>query len=98
MSPASVDRAAIARRAADRGMKASTYLAALARAHVRANPPIPAPELAALKESVAALVGPRRETHPKRSAPHPHRSGAGSTAAGTQLDARHGHRARTAHA
>jgi hypothetical protein len=34
------DGAAIARRAAQRGMKASTYLAALARAHLRANPQI----------------------------------------------------------
>jgi hypothetical protein len=50
------DGAAIARRAAQRGMKASTYLAALARAHLRANPPLPASELAALKQSVIVLA------------------------------------------
>ena len=51
------DGAAIARRAAQRGMKASTYLAALARAHLRANPPLPATELAALKQSIIVLAG-----------------------------------------
>jgi hypothetical protein len=51
------DAAAIARRAAERGLKASAYLAALARAHVQGNPPIPARELAALKEGVALLAG-----------------------------------------
>jgi len=45
-----------ARRAAQRGMKASTYLAALARAHLRANPPLPASELAALKQSIIVLA------------------------------------------
>jgi len=51
------DGAAITRRAAERGMKASTYLAALARAHVGANPPLPASELAALKQSVVVAAG-----------------------------------------
>jgi hypothetical protein len=51
------DGATIAQRAAARGMKASAYLAALVRAHLRANPPLPAAELAALKESVAVLAG-----------------------------------------
>lgn len=51
------DRAAIAHRAARRGVKASTYLAALARAHVAANPPLTAPELAALKQSIFVLAG-----------------------------------------
>lgn len=51
------DHQAIARRAAQRGMKASTYLAALARAHLRANPPLPASELAALKHSIIVLAG-----------------------------------------
>jgi hypothetical protein len=51
------DGTAIARRAAARGMKISAYLAALARAHVRADPPLPATELAALKESVEVLAG-----------------------------------------
>jgi hypothetical protein len=51
------DGAAIARRAAERGMKASTYLAALARAHVTTNPPLPTPELAALKQSIVVVAG-----------------------------------------
>jgi hypothetical protein len=36
-------------------MKTSAYLAALVRAHVSANPPLPAEELAALKEATAIL-------------------------------------------
>jgi len=31
-------------------MKASAYLAALVRAHLQRNPPLPVPELAALKQ------------------------------------------------
>ena len=50
------DACAVGRRAAMRGMKASTYLAALVRAHLVANPPLPAEELAALKQSVAVLA------------------------------------------
>jgi len=38
-------------------MKASTYLAALVRAHVAANPPLAATELAALKQSIIVLAG-----------------------------------------
>ena len=49
------DGLSIARRAAQRGMKPSAYIAALVRAHVAANPPWPANELAALKQSVAVL-------------------------------------------
>lgn len=49
------DGLSVARRAALRGMKPSVYIAALVRAHVAANPPWPANELAALKQSVAAL-------------------------------------------
>jgi hypothetical protein len=49
------DGTTIARRAAARGMKASAYVAALVRAHVRASPPLPAAELAALKKSVEVL-------------------------------------------
>jgi hypothetical protein len=37
-------------------MKPSTYVAALVRGHLRANPPLPAQELTALKQSVAALA------------------------------------------
>ena len=51
------DHETIARRAAQRGMKASTYLAALARAHVAANPPLAATELATLKQSIVVLAG-----------------------------------------
>ncbi len=51
------DREAITRRAAQRGMKASTYLAALTRAHVGVNPPLAATELVALKQSVIVLAG-----------------------------------------
>jgi hypothetical protein len=51
------DGVSIARRAAQRGMKPSAYIAALVRAHVAANPPWPAQELAALKQSVVVLSG-----------------------------------------
>lgn len=51
------DGSAIARRAAERGMKASGYLAALVRAHLRTKPPSPVTELRALKEGVAVLAG-----------------------------------------
>src|SRR2546430_452861 len=44
-------------RAAERGMKPSTYLAAMARAHVAADPPLSANELAALKQSIVILSG-----------------------------------------
>jgi hypothetical protein len=50
------DGSAIERRATQRGMKPSTYLAALARAHIRANPPLAAEELATLKQSIVALA------------------------------------------
>jgi hypothetical protein len=51
------DGESIARRAGQRGMKPSAYLAALVRAHVAVNPPLTANELAALKQSVAVLAG-----------------------------------------
>ena len=51
------DGATIAQRATARGMKASAYLAALVRAHVQANPPLPIAELTALRKSVAVLAG-----------------------------------------
>jgi hypothetical protein len=51
------DATVLARRAAQRGMRASTYLAAMARAHVAVNPPLATSELAALKQSVALLAG-----------------------------------------
>ena len=51
------DGESTARRAVQRGMKPSAYLAALVRAHVAVNPPLTAHELAALKQSVAVLAG-----------------------------------------
>ena len=51
------DRQAVRQRAAQRGMKDSAYLAALVRAHVAANPPLAADELAALKLAVTVLAG-----------------------------------------
>jgi len=56
------DHEAISRRAAQHGMKASTYLAALVRAHVAANPPLAATELAALKQTITVLRQQLRRT------------------------------------
>ncbi|MDB6013974.1 MAG: hypothetical protein JWL65_6224 [Gammaproteobacteria bacterium] len=50
------DGRAINQRAAQRGMRASTYLAALVRAHVAARPPLTVDELAILKQGVAVLA------------------------------------------
>jgi hypothetical protein len=50
------DGQAITRRAAERGMKPSGYLAALVRAHLGANAPLSSSELKALKQSVAVLA------------------------------------------
>jgi hypothetical protein len=50
------DGQTIARRASERGMKPSAYLAALVRAHLAVNPPLAASELAALKQSVVVLA------------------------------------------
>jgi hypothetical protein len=50
------DGEAVSRRAAQRGMKSSTYVAALVRAHLAVNPPLPAEELAAFKRSVTVLT------------------------------------------
>lgn len=49
------DGQAIARRAAERGMRPSAYLAALVRAHVAIDPPIPTAELDALKRGITLL-------------------------------------------
>ena len=51
------DGQAIVRRAAQRGMRPSAYLAALVRAHVAVNPPLAVDELAALKHGIAVLAG-----------------------------------------
>jgi hypothetical protein len=51
------DRRTINERAHRRDMKASTYLAALVRAHVATNPPLTENELDALKRGVIILAG-----------------------------------------
>jgi len=51
------DRQTIAERARRRSTKASTYIAALVRAHVASNPPLTADELTAFKQAVAVLAG-----------------------------------------
>ena len=51
------DRQMIAERARQRSTKASTYIAALVRAHVASNPPLTADELTAFKQAVAVLAG-----------------------------------------
>jgi hypothetical protein len=50
------DGEVIARRASQRRMKASTYIAALVRAHLAANPPLAEQELSALKQGVVVLA------------------------------------------
>jgi hypothetical protein len=50
------DRLAIRRRAAERRMKDSAYIAALVRGHVAANPPLATHELAAFKAAVSVLA------------------------------------------
>jgi hypothetical protein len=54
------DRRVINERASRRGMKASTYLAALVRAHIATNPPLTNDELGAYKHGVILLAGLRR--------------------------------------
>ena len=49
------DLARISDRAAARHMKATTYVAALVHGHVRREPPLPTPELNALKTAVGHL-------------------------------------------
>lgn len=51
------DRRTIAERARLRRTKASTYIAALVRAHVASNPPLTADELVAFKQAVVVLAG-----------------------------------------
>lgn len=46
----------VIRRATERGMKPATYISALVRAHVTANPPLPAAEVNALKTSIVVLA------------------------------------------
>lgn len=51
------DRRVINERASRRGMKASTYLAALVRAHIATSPPLTENELGAYKQGVILLAG-----------------------------------------
>jgi hypothetical protein len=50
------DRLAVRRRASQRLMRDSGYIAALVRGHVAANPPLPTEELAAFKACVSVLA------------------------------------------
>src|SRR5690349_12267021 len=47
-------------RATTRGMRPARYLTTLVHAHLRADPPLPASELAALKQAVSELTALRR--------------------------------------
>ena len=50
------DRRALNQRASQRGIRSSTYLAALVRAHIAASPPLTIDELTVLKRGVAVLA------------------------------------------
>jgi hypothetical protein len=50
------DQRALNERAARRGIRSSTYLAALVRAHIAASPPLTIDELSILKQGVAVLA------------------------------------------
>ena len=51
------DGLAVIRRATERGFRPATYIAALVRAHISANPPLPTAEVNALKISISVLAG-----------------------------------------
>lgn len=51
------DRRVIAGRASARDMKAATYIAALVRAHIAANPPLAAAEFHAFKQGIVVTAG-----------------------------------------
>ena len=51
------DGLAVIRRATERGFKPATYISALVRAHITANPPLPSAEVNALKMSISVLAG-----------------------------------------
>ena len=51
------DGLAVIRRATERGVKPATYISALVRAHITANPPLPSAEVNALKMSIGVLAG-----------------------------------------
>jgi len=51
------DGLAVMQRAAERGFKPATYISALVRAHITANPPLPSAEVNVLKMSLGVLAG-----------------------------------------
>ena len=51
------DGLAVIQRATERGFKPATYISALVRAHITANPPLPSAEVNALKISIGVLAG-----------------------------------------
>lgn len=51
------DGLAVIQRATERGFKPATYISALVRAHIAANPPLPSAEVNALKMSLGVLAG-----------------------------------------
>ena len=51
------DGLAVIQRATERGFKPATYISALVRAHLTANPPLPSAEVSALKMSIGVLAG-----------------------------------------
>ena len=73
------DRPLVEVRAAKRGMKASSYLVALVRAHVRSQAPLPATELNQLKVAVGELSAVGRNLDQLTRAMN---SGAGAAVAG----------------
>jgi predicted DNA binding CopG/RHH family protein len=51
------DGLAVIRRASERGVRPATYISALVRAHITADPPLTSAELNALKLSISVLAG-----------------------------------------
>ena len=51
------DGLAVIQRAAERGFRPATYISALVRAHITANPPLPSAQVNALKMSLGVLAG-----------------------------------------
>ena len=50
------DGLGVIQRATERGLKPATYISALVRAHITANPPLPSAEVNALKMSISVLA------------------------------------------
>ena len=77
------DGVQVAGRAARRGMKPSTYVAALVRSHIVANPPMTEKEVAQLKEGLRILAAFGQKTHADGPEPRAERSCTGSAAKGS---------------